>query len=138
MGCGASAAKVQPTTQLRQKGPFGVIPAYDDLSAAMQQQAISDGPSTRVKKAAMPKAACQHPAQLRFEGTIFSPEDEDEGSKLDWSSMDSSTWTTRCAKGAPMQPDRRSHERHLRVLDQFRRAVEGASMEFIQVVEARR
>ncbi|CAE7244844.1 unnamed protein product [Symbiodinium natans] len=81
-------------------------------------------------------AAWKHPALLSFEGTMVSQKDEEEDSKPVWSSMDSSTWATHCMRGAPMPPDRRVHERHLVVLDQFRRHVEGASREFAEILES--
>ena len=136
MGCGASTGQAQPRMPLK---PSKVMPSFDELLVQRQREVISDGvdPRFRVKGATL--RACRRSELLCSELTASSLEvEDDDDSKPVWSSMDSSTWVTQFAEGVPLPPNRRTLERHLTVLDQFRQEVEGASVEFAEIVESRR
>ena len=54
------------------------------------------------------------------------------------SSWDSATWNRDVPKGVPLKPNRILHERHLKVMNQFRREVEVAPDTFSDIISARR
>ncbi|CAE7366132.1 unnamed protein product [Symbiodinium natans] len=142
MGCGASSVKVHPTAQRRQLSV--VLPTFDELLVASQQLTISDaaGPEVagHVRKAAkerLVRLAQTGSSRASSASTVIFPEGhEEEDSLPGWSSMDSRAFESRPACSAPMAPDRRLHEQHLCVLDQFQRDVEQAPIEFLKIVES--
>ena len=54
------------------------------------------------------------------------------------SSWDSTTWNRNIPKGMPLKPNRILHERHLRVMNQFRREVEVSPEAFADIITSRR
>ncbi|CAE7473017.1 unnamed protein product [Symbiodinium sp. CCMP2592] len=139
MGCGASTSQVHPM-------PSGVLPSFDDLVSASQQQAISEADSQSGHRGhgfGIVKRRKARPSGLVdscSERTLIAPEeDETEDAKPNWSSWDSSNWkTSHAVKGAPLPPDRRLHDRHLTILDQFQKDVEQEPMLFTKIVESSR
>ena len=54
------------------------------------------------------------------------------------SSWDSATWNRDIPKGVPLKPNRILHERHLKVMNMFRKEVEVAPETFSDIISARR
>ncbi|CAE7750516.1 unnamed protein product [Symbiodinium sp. CCMP2592] len=136
MGCGASASQVHPM-------PSGVVPSFHDLVSASQQQTISDmaeqhrghGLGLVLKRPPQPGFFLDTRCDSGL--TIIPEEVETEDTKRSWSSWDSSNWkSSHPVKGAPLPPDRRLHDRHLHILDQFQKDVEQQPKKFTKLVEA--
>ena len=54
------------------------------------------------------------------------------------SSWDSATWNRDVPKGVPIKPNRILHERHLKIMNRFRKEVEVAPETFSDIISARR
>ncbi|CAE7284028.1 unnamed protein product [Symbiodinium necroappetens] len=137
MGCGASASQVHPM-------PSGIVPSFHDLVSARQQQTISEA-AARHSGHGLGLAVKRRPQPCSFldtrcdSGLTIVPEEvETEDTKPSWSSWDSSHWKSSHLVGAPSPPDRRLHDRHLHILDQFQKDVEQQPKKFTKMVEAGR
>ncbi|CAE7549118.1 unnamed protein product [Symbiodinium natans] len=147
MGCGASTppASHHRMTLSQHRLPLSqLIPAFDQINMPSRQHADA----CQDQGAADPDAA-------RYQASAFKDEHEEQGPVVQHASTRSmcrpvedesgeddkdpwSSWRSYCwqdsPRNAPLPPDRRLHDQHLRRLDDFRREVEHAPKTFARLV----